>query len=568
MKSKLTLSLCLTLLMGGLNAQVNYYDIQYNSPPGIGCHTNFSVCVSTSEPESGAEIIIDWTDGDYDTLIFSLGSNTNHCYPFQHDYSIPGIYHPVIDVKSGIWGGQSIGSEWIDWNVTSTTHCGFFNIISLLNPSATLMSNVPYDVTNGNGITTTIYPIDPVGSVTPYYTELDVENVPYTVSVNDAWLANNGYIQTSPDFTISSFEPGGIAHNVPSNVTLECADSGTLPDLAILSAAAFQFIAPLEKGDVVVQVCNTSCGNSANNIVKIAIPNGVTPDLTDLPGATFANDTVTILISNLTGCTSIGFECTFAGNTPAGTVLNFYVEASATGEEDFMFNSSSFVATVLNSYDPNDKQCNLPEFIQPDVKENLSYTVRFQNDGNFPALNVVVRDTISSNLDLSTFRFIGSKHPASYGVDPATREVVFRFSGINLQPSVEGLAGSQGFFTYAVDELADLPLNSEIKNTAYIYFDFNPAIITNTTSNKNAYLGVTAIESDKVSIVPNPASGKFTLELPENGSLKIYSVLGSLVLEQDVSNHEVIDVTHLEKGMYQLQISSKRGTFSKKLLVD
>ncbi len=567
MKSKLTLSLSLTLLMGGLNAQVNSLHLEYNSVPGIGCHSDMSVCLATgAQPESGAEILVDWTDGDYDTLVAFSAPNSQNCYAFQHDYSVPGIYNAIVTVTSGTSGGQLVGSESIEWIITTTTNCGFFNVISLLNPSATFMSNVPYDVTNSNGITTTIYPKDSFGN--PYYTELDVASAPYTVSVNDAWLTNNGYIQTSPDFTINSFDVGGRGENVPLNVTLECAGNGTLPNLAVASAAAFQFIAPLEKGNVAVQICNISCGNSANSIVKIAIPNGVTPDLTDLPGATFSNDTVTLSISNLSGCTSINFPCTFAGNTAAGTIFSFYVEASAAGEADFMFNSSPFVATVLNSYDPNDKQCNLPEFIQPDVKEKLSYTVRFQNDGNFPALNVVVRDTISSNLDISTFRFIGSKHPASYSVDPTTREVVFHFSGINLQPSEEDLDGSQGFFTYAIDELPNLPLNSEIKNTAYIYFDFNPAIITNTTSNKNSYLGIAAIESDKVSIFPNPASGKFTLELPESGSLKIYSVSGSLVLEQPVSTHEVIDVTHLEKGMYQLQISSKRGTFSKKLLVD
>jgi hypothetical protein len=180
-----------------------------------------------------------------------------------------------------------------------------------------------------------------------------------------------------------------------------------------------------------------------------------------------------------------------------------------------------------------------------------------------------VRDTISSNLDLSTFRFINSKHPVSYGVNPTTREVVFRFSGINLLPSGDDLDGSQGFFTYAMDELPNLPLNSEIKNTAYIFFDFNPAIITNTTVNTNAYVvGIETLDSDNVRIAPNPANGKFTLELPEAGTLKIYSLAGSLVMEQTVSTHENIDVTQLEKGMYQVQISTSKGTFAKKLMVD
>jgi hypothetical protein len=36
---------------------------------------------------------------------------------------------------------------------------------------------------------------------------------------------------------------------------------------------------------------------------------------------------------------------------------------------------------------------------------------------------------------------------------------------------------------YSIKLLNNLPIGTQIKNTAYIYFDFNEAVITNTTVN-------------------------------------------------------------------------------------
>jgi uncharacterized repeat protein (TIGR01451 family) len=548
--------------MNVVSAQVNSFNLLYNSIPGIGCHSNMSVCTNTgSLPESGAQIMVDWMDGSSDSMVVFSAPNSQNCYIFEHDYSQAGIYNALVTVNSGT-SGQLAGSTTIEWVITNTSTCGFFNVISMLNPTATFLQNIPYDVTNGSGLTTTIYPKNSFGNA--YYTELDVSATPYTVGVSSAWLQNNGYIQTSSNFVINSFDATGHALGVPMNMTLECAGNGLLPNLALSSASAFQFIAPIQQGNVNVQVCNVSCGNYANSTIKIAIPTGVTPDISNLANAIFANDTLTITEAYLSGCISYGFPCSFAGNTPAGTIFDFSVEVSAQGEQDFMFNQASFVATVLNSYDPNDKRCHLPTYIQPDVQEILPFTVRFQNDGNYPALNVVVRDTISTNLDLSTFRFIGSKHPVSYTVDPVSREVVFRFSGIQLLPSVDSLEGSQGYFTYEIKELANLNLNSEIKNTAYIFFDFNPAIITNTTLNINGYAGNPSFQNESIMLFPNPSKETFQISGIEKGSLFLHSTTGQLILSKEYTNGDLIDVSGLENGFYLVRLTHSKGEFMQK----
>jgi len=563
MKKIILFSIALISSIQSLSAQVTSINLLYNSIPGIGCHSNMSVCTNTgSLPESGALIEVDWMDGSSDNMTVFSSPNSQNCYIFEHDYSQAGIYNALVTVTSGT-SGQPAGSSTIEWVITNTSNCGFFNVISMLNPTATFLQNVPYDVTNSAGVTTTIYPQNSFGNA--YYTELDVTATPYTVGISDSWLQNRGYVQTSADFTINSFDATGHALGVPMNMTLECAGNGLVSDLEISSASAFQFIAPLQQGNVNVQVCNVSCGNYANSTIKIAVPAGVTPNISNLLNATYANDTVTITEAYLSGCISYYFPCTFAGNTPAGTLFNFSASVSAQGEQDFQFNTAAFVATVLNSYDPNDKQCNLPTFIQPDVQEELEYTVRFQNDGNFPALNVEVRDTISTNLDLSTFRFIGSKHPVSYSIDPNTREGVFRFSAIQLAPSQDDLEGSQGYFSYSIMENPNLALDSEIQNTAYIYFDFNPAIITNTTLNINGYVGLSSLTAGLVELYPNPSNGQLTIQGMEVGEVLIYSITGQKMLQQQYTSGQVLDLSKLDAGMYVVYGYSVIGDFVEKL---
>jgi hypothetical protein len=116
-----------------------------------------------------------------------------------------------------------------------------------------------------------------------------------------------------------------------------------------------------------------------------------------------------------------------------------------------------------------------------------------------------------------------------------------------------------------------LNLNSDIENTAYIYFDFNPPIVTNTTLNTNAYLGLVSKDSDnefKFNIFPNPTNGIFTLDLSENTTVKIYSVIGSLIYEQEVQKDQIIDLTNYKKGIYTIQVNTPKYISSKKLIVE
>lgn len=152
-------------------------------------------------------------------------------------------------------------------------------------------------------------------------------------------------------------------------------------------------------------------------------------------------------------------------------------------------NGFGYRPIVVCSYDPNDKSVT-PAGEQNEhytlINEELFYTIRFQNTGNDTAFNIVVRDTLSANLNQNTFRPITSSHLMqtfrnSNGV------VEFRFDNILLPDSTTNEPASHGFVQYAVKPQSGLSNATPINNTADIYFDANPPIVTNTTHNLMVY---------------------------------------------------------------------------------
>ncbi len=136
------------------------------------------------------------------------------------------------------------------------------------------------------------------------------------------------------------------------------------------------------------------------------------------------------------------------------------------------------------AYDPNDK------LVQPAYPENyalideaLIYTVRFQNTGNAEAYDVVITDLLDSNLDLSTFRVISSSHEEVLTTTLNNNLATFDFIDIFLPDSTTNFDASQGYVMYSIHPIGSIEENTIIQNTASIFFDFNPPIITNTTEN-------------------------------------------------------------------------------------
>jgi sugar lactone lactonase YvrE len=143
---------------------------------------------------------------------------------------------------------------------------------------------------------------------------------------------------------------------------------------------------------------------------------------------------------------------------------------------------------ILDSYDPNDKQVvptGLTAQRYTPTKEALRYQIRFQNTGNDVAYRVAVVDTLSADVDLRTLQVKAVSHPYRLSITGRQRPVLtFTFDNIMLPDSGKNLAGSQGFVQFSIKPKAGLPVRTRIDNFADIFFDYNPAVRTDTTTNR------------------------------------------------------------------------------------
>ena len=262
---------------------------------------------------------------------------------------------------------------------------------------------------------------------------------------------------------------------------------------------------------------------------------------------------------------------------PLPDTLDIDLDFTAQLTTDDLSVETSHSETFLCSYDPNDKSAqpngeSIDSFSLLD--QPIDYTIRFQNMGNFKAFDVIVRDTIDNNMDMSSLEILSSSHEMVTNLNENI--VTFIFKDINLPPESETEAGSQGYIKYRIAARNGILDYSLIKNTASIYFDFNQPIRTNTTTNilvktlpTTSIIEKSNVES-QFSLYPNPTTGEFTLitsvEAEEINSIKVFNIEGKLVKQylSPVSNQTL---SLNDAGVYLVEIETSAGKSTIRLVV-
>lgn len=233
------------------------------------------------------------------------------------------------------------------------------------------------------------------------------------------------------------------------------------------------------------------------------------------------------------------------------------------GDSDISNNTFAFKQIVVGSYDPNDKTCLEGKSIPYEmVGEYVHYVIRFENTGNYPAENIVVKDIIDSNkFDINSLVPYQSSHPVVTRINGNTAEFIFEAIMLPGIPSED----RHGFIAFKIKTKASLMPYESFSNSAAIYFDFNLPVITNIAETLIiGELGINNLQtSNDVILYPNPAGNSITIK--SNGrqqisSLEIYDIIGQKIVTRDASESETsINISSLNAGTYFVRVNSDNG---------
>ena len=168
-----------------------------------------------------------------------------------------------------------------------------------------------------------------------------------------------------------------------------------------------------------------------------------------------------------------------SASVPLGTAILHTLSATPSSP-DFApaDNTENLNAVVVGSYDPNDKLASPGSMSPAQVTAGhaIEYTIRFQNTGTYQAERVEITDQLSASLQWNTLEYVSSSHSNFWYLSNGQLHVVFE--NIDLPHSAANEPNSHGFVKFRITPANSLVVGNTISNTANIFFDFNPPIIT------------------------------------------------------------------------------------------
>lgn len=501
----------------------------------------------------------------------------------------PPVALPSVSVNgvTGSWSPAMIDNTFAGTTIYTFTpdfdNCGAPTTLTVtVVPCAGIALNAFLDM-NSNGTEDNGEPKFPLGHFD--YHANDDGIIHQGFAPNGTYTINDYNGLSSYDVTYTIDAPNDVLYNIttPSYSNITPANPSPVYNFPVTVAQVHSEV------QISITALNSPrAGNSCTNYITYANKGNVT-----IPAGTitFTQDNVLSFdVGNIPGLveTPTGFTYNFANLAPfesrtfwvslsvppLGTVSigQLVTNSVVIAADDFLSDSASITQPIVAAYDPNDKVENhggkivFADFTPDDY---LYYTIRFENTGNADAFDVRINDVLDTQLDESTVKLVSGSHP--YVLEKTGNQLDFVFANINLPPSVANSDIGHGYVSFKVKPKSGYAIGDIIPNTASIYFDTNPAIDTD-TFNTEFVTSLARMDFGGSSFVlyPNPANTAFRILSNNNtavDSVRIFDLLGKLVLSEEPKSEGSIDVQSLDAGMYFVEVASAGKKSIQKLIV-
>jgi hypothetical protein len=259
---------------------------------------------------------------------------------------------------------------------------------------------------------------------------------------------------------------------------------------------------------------------------------------------------------------------------PIGQTVYFQNQAGPlAGDVNLTNNTMNSGVVLTGPYDPNDNML-IPDYVYGKIgllgmmDSVLTYRIRFQNNGNDTAINVLVVDTLDAALKRETMEVLMSSHYVETTIDSAGK-ISFYFPNILLPDSTTNEEGSKGAVFFRIT--GKVQIGYTVKNTAHIYFDFNEAIVTNTSEYTWIDLEIAQeklLDEETIRCYPNPSTGNWYIISPEAGEWELSSISGTILRKGILSSGSETEIMgeDLSTGMYVIRVKTESGLKLKKVV--
>ncbi|MES2761829.1 MAG: SBBP repeat-containing protein [Bacteroidota bacterium] len=298
---------------------------------------------------------------------------------------------------------------------------------------------------------------------------------------------------------------------------------------------------------------NNGC-TAVSGQIKLILDSALTFNNSTLPPNVVSGDTLVWNFSNLNyDAPHILSYISVTTSTLAAIGNNIHLKTiitPITGDFDTLNNIKDYYFPIVNSYDPNDKKV-YPSGVCPEKyvlnDKPLTYTIRFQNTGTASAINILVTDSLDSDLDINSLKILSASHYMFTEI-AAGNVLKFHFKNIYLPDSSYNEQLSHGYLIYEIQPKPNLPALTKIINGANIYFDYNIPVITNRTMNTvintmPVVCGSTSMQEFQnmglIKLYPNPSSGLAFIEFEneqQHVNVEIFNTFGQIIYQSSQKN--------------------------------
>lgn len=388
---------------------------------------------------------------------------------------------------------DSILIHWPSGVIQKMAYQSVNTFITITEPNSASISGVAYDDQNGDCIKNDDEPtlanmlisVSPIGMVasTNGNGEFELNLSPGEYSLdgidNNYWTNNCNPINQT---VVGSSQQYVV--NIPFNSSSDGIDLSTT-----LASTAWRRGFTNITG---LQFNNLGTKDASNVVVTIVYPEQVIALKASTPWSTKNGQTYTWNIGTMAAGSSYFVQITDSVtlNAVTGQSLEIISSINAVRNElNVTNNTYSLVNQIVGPLDPNDIS------VSPigegdngiiDRDQLLTYTVRFQNVGTYPATNVIIKNQLPKYLNKESFQLISASHSYNYSINDKN-ELEITFKNINLPDSTRDEAGSHGIVKYQIRPLHSVSEGDVIKNAAAIYFDYEEPVITNVVKNTIRY---------------------------------------------------------------------------------